>query len=227
MIPVAQPKKRPASSKARNPKGKGRPVASEELDEKKSPGKFQKAFFWVIIPLMFASAILLIFFQVTGTNVFDKVKNIAGVSQSASDNKAPNSSNYDEQIVNLKSQIQEKEAEVKQLQDQMEQQKSEAKKMQIEKKRLEKEVRKLKKAKSTSNVELTTMVETYTKMRPKSAAPALIAMKDDKAVEILSEMAPDTLAAILEKMPAKDAANYTTLLTKKEETTTTKTDSSN
>lgn len=226
MIPVAQPKKRPAG-KARNPKGKGRSVASEEVEEKKSGGKFQKAFFWVIIPLMFASAILLIFFQVTGTNVFDKVKNIAGVSQSASDNKTINSGNYDEQIVNLKSQIQEKEAEVKQLQDQMDQQKSESKKTQIEKKRLEKEVRKLKKAKSATNVEIETMVEAYTKMRPKSAAPALIAMKDDKAVEILSEMDSDTLAAILEKMPAENAANYTALLTKKEETSTTKADSSN
>ena len=55
---MAQPKKRPV-------KGKRPPKGREDLgEEKKTPGKFQKAFFWIIIPLLFASAILLIVFGI-------------------------------------------------------------------------------------------------------------------------------------------------------------------
>lgn len=208
MILVAQPKKRPVKDK-RPPKGR------EGLgEEKKTPGKFQKAFFWIIIPLLFASAILLIVFEVTGTNIFEKAKDIAGVSQNEESNEI-NNKNYEEQIVNLKAQQQEKEAEIKSLQDQIDQQKITAKKERIEKRRLKKEIKKLKSGSKDETASIDSLVATYEQMRPKSAAPALVALKDEEAIAIMSKLKTETLAAILEKMSPDEAARFTTLLSVK------------
>lgn len=207
---MAQPKKRPA-------KGKRPPNGREDVgEEKKAPGKFQKAFFWVIIPLLFASAILLIVFQVTGTNVFEKAKELTGISQSDDVSKV-NNKNYEDQLVSLKSQLQEKEAEIKGLQDQIDQQKTDAKKERIEKRRLKKEIKKLKSDSKDemTNTSIETLVATYEQMRPKSAAPALVALKVEEAVAIMSKLKTETLAAILEKMSPDDAARFTTLLSAK------------
>jgi len=208
VILVAQPKKRPV-------KGKRPPKGREDLgEEKKTPGKFQKAFFWIIIPLLFASAILLIVFEVTGTNIFEKVKDIAGVSQNEESNEI-NNKNYEEQIVNLKAQQQEKEAEIKSLQDQIDQQKITAKKERIEKRRLKKEIKKLKSGSEDETASIDSLVATYEQMRPKSAAPALVALKDEEAIAIMSKLKTETLAAILEKMSPDEAARFTTLLSVK------------
>lgn len=205
---MAQPKKRPVKDK-RPPKGR------EGLgEEKKTPGKFQKAFFWIIIPLLFASAILLIVFEVTGTNIFEKAKDIAGVSQNEESNEI-NNKNYEEQIVNLKAQQQEKEAEIKSLQDQIDQQKITAKKERIEKRRLKKEIKKLKSGSEDETASIDSLIATYEQMRPKSAAPALVALKDEEAIAIMSKLKTETLAAILEKMSPDEAARFTTLLSVK------------
>lgn len=51
-------------------------------------------------------------------------------------------------------------------------------------------------------------------MTPKAAAPVIINMSDSEAIKILASLKPETLAKVLEKMPAKDAARYTALLAK-------------
>lgn len=205
MIRLAQTKKKPT-------KGKQPPKGREQ--EEKKPGKFQKAFFWFIIPLLFASAILLIILQVTGTNVFEKAKDIAGITQSE-DKKGATNENYEQQIVSLKSQLQEKDAEIKTMQDQIDEQRQKAKKVTLEKKRLKKEIKKLKTAQEDKTASIDNLVATYEQMRPKSAAPALVAMEDSEAVAIMRKLKTETLAAILEKMSAADAARFTKLLTAK------------
>lgn len=191
-------------------------LPAEEVDEKKKPGIIQKLFFWVIIPLLFVSAILLIAAEVTGTNVFEKVKEITGSSstdEKAKDTKKMNTNN-EKQIADLKAQLQEKEAEIAKLQGEVEDSKSEKSKMAIEKHRLEIQIKKLEKGKNTVKTKFNDLVTTYEKMAPKAAAPAITNLKDAEAVKILASLKPATLAAILEKMPSDKAAHYTELLAK-------------
>ncbi|WP_449442096.1 hypothetical protein [Ureibacillus acetophenoni] len=44
---------------------------NENIDTK-SPSLFQKFFYWVLIPLVFVIAVLLVIASFTGTNVFQK-----------------------------------------------------------------------------------------------------------------------------------------------------------
>ena len=51
-------------------------------------------------------------------------------------------------------------------------------------------------------------------MSAKSAAPVITEMDDEEAIRILTNLKPDILAAILEKMVPQDAAKYTTMMAK-------------
>ena len=188
----------------------------EEIEEEKKPSILQKLFFWIIIPLLFVSAVLLIAAEVTGTNVFEKAKEITGTS--SSDEKAKDvtkfNSNNEKQIADLKAQVQEKDAEIAKLQGEVEDSKSAKSKMAIEKHRLELQIKKLEKGNNVTQAQFSDLVTTYEKMTPKAAAPAITNMKDPEALKILSKLKPDTLAAILEKMPPNKAAHYTELLAK-------------
>lgn len=204
-----------ATTKPRK-KGRKPKLQVEEVVEEKKPSLIQKIFFWVIIPLLFISAVLLIAAEVTGTNVFEKAKQITGTSTStekASNIKKVNSNN-EKQIADLKAQLQEKEAEIAKLQGEVEDSKSANAKTKIEKHRLEVQIKKLEKGKDDTRKEFSDIVKTYENMAPKASAPVITNMKDAEAMKILSSLKPATLAAILEKMPSDKAAHYTELLSK-------------
>ena len=57
------------------------------------------------------------------------------------------------------------------------------------------------------------IVKTYETMSAKSAAPIISNMDTSEAVKILTNIKPESLAAIMEKLPAEEAAKYTELLT--------------
>ena len=207
------------STKSARPRKRERQqkIEVEDVSEEKSPGIIQKLFFWIIIPLLFISAILLIAATVTGTNVFEKAKEITGIS--SSDQKANDiakfNTNSEKEIADLKAQLQEKDAEMAKLQSQIEDSKTAKSKMTIEKHRLEVQIKNLEKSNSKVKASFGDLVSTYEKMTPKAAAPAIIKMNDTDALRILSSLNPEILAAILEKMPAKNAAHYTELMSKK------------
>ena len=58
------------------------------------------------------------------------------------------------------------------------------------------------------------IISTFEKMSAKSAAPVITNMSDAEAIQILTSLKPEVLAPILEKMSPKDAAKYTSLMTK-------------
>lgn len=189
--------------------------SNEQTIEEKNPGFFQKLFFWVIIPLLFVSAVLLIVAEVSGINVFEKAKNMTiSSSQDKEENLTKRNSQNEKQIADLKAQLQEKEAEIAKMQGEIEDANSTTSKMSIEKHRLEVQLKKAENNKSETTKEFGDIVTTYEKMAPKSAAPVITNMKDKDALKILTNLKPDTLAAILEKMPADKAAHYTSLLSK-------------
>nr|WP_281064436.1 hypothetical protein [Cytobacillus eiseniae] len=57
------------------------------------------------------------------------------------------------------------------------------------------------------------IVKTYETISAKKAAPILAQMTEEEAIQILTNLKSDTLAAIMEKMEPEDAARYTELLT--------------
>lgn len=205
---------------ANKPMPKSRPrkkqptVPAEEMQVPKEPGKLQKLFVWVIIPILFALAMGMIVAEVTGTNVFEKVKTIVGSDSAADGNNVSEKSvdEYNEQIVELKAQVKEQEALALKLQSQLDSNKADAAKAEVEKKRLEKEIQKLQKTKSDTTTDTTAVTKTYEQMTPKAAAGAIAVMNEEEALKILRNLKPATLAPILEKMTPEDAAKLTEAL---------------
>ncbi|MBK3494388.1 hypothetical protein JFL43_05845 [Viridibacillus sp. YIM B01967] len=197
-------------------------MAKKSLERTKAPetkalSTFQKLFYWVIIPLLFTTAVLLIIAHLYNVNVFEKAKEWTSGTSLSSNEKASNAEDTKEnakQVVNLKAQIKEKEAQIAQLQGQIDDSKNEKSKLVIEQDRLIAEIDKLEKGKTETQKEFSSIVSTFEKMTPKAAAPVIVKMSDSEAIKILSSLKPETLAKVLEKMPAKDAARYTELLAK-------------
>ncbi|PID16499.1 hypothetical protein CSV63_01030 [Sporosarcina sp. P34] len=194
--------------------------AGESVGEqsKKSIGFFQILLAWVIIPLMFTTAVVLIIAKVADVNVFDQAKEwtskIPFLEQKAPDEKVEGDLILEDRVISLQAEIQEKEAQLFEVQDELTQVKDSNETLVIEKEKLNEEIEKLKLAQSESTRDFKEIITTYEQMSAKSSAPVITKMGDAEAVQILSSLKPATLAAILEKMSPEDAAKYTSMLTK-------------
>ncbi|PIC81397.1 hypothetical protein CSV75_06355 [Sporosarcina sp. P18a] len=194
---------------------------AEELvggQSKKSIGFFQILLAWIIIPLMFTTAVVLIIAKVADVNVFDQAKEwtskIPFLEQKAPEEKVEGDLILEERVISLQAEIQEKEAQLFEVQDELAKVKDSNETLIIEKEKLNEEIEKLKLAQSESKRDFKEIVTTYEQMSAKSSAPVITKMGDAEAVQILSSLKPATLAAILEKMSPEDAAKYTSMLTK-------------
>lgn len=210
--------KKPVPSKknipSKKPRATGRNDKLTDVEAApKEPGKLQKLFVWVLIPVLFALAMAMIIAEVTGTNVFEKVNSVIS-SEKKAENEVDQSSSedYEKQIVDLKAQMKEKEAQVTSLQTKIDTNKTDLSKAEVEKKQLEKEIQKLQESKADTNTDSTTLVKTYEQMTPKAAAAIIETMSNEEALKILRNLKPATLAPILEKMQPTKAAEYTELL---------------
>ncbi|CAM5185874.1 Flagellar motility protein MotE (MotC chaperone) OS=Ureibacillus acetophenoni OX=614649 GN=SAMN05877842_101473 PE=4 SV=1 [Ureibacillus acetophenoni] len=186
---------------------------NENIDTK-SPSLFQKFFYWVLIPLVFVIAVLLVIASFTGTNVFEKAKELSNNLPFVSSQEAdPDSTPIDGQkLVELQAEIEEKEAEIAQLQSQLESANAKNQEAQVLQEELEYEIQKLKNQQSAAQQKFTELVSAYEKMSAKEAAPILEAMNTNEAVRILSNLKPATLSEVLSKMKAENAAKFTELL---------------
>lgn len=197
---------------------KTKETKSVELKEKKSAGFFQILLAWIIIPLMFTTAVVLIIAKVADINVFDQAKEwtskIPFLEEKAPDEKVEGDLILEERVISLQAEIQEKEAQLFEVQDELTKVKDSNETLEIEKEKLSEEIEKLKRAQSESKRDFKEIVTTYEQMSAKSAAPVITKMGDAEAVQILSNLKPATLAAILEKMAPEEAAKYTSMLTK-------------
>ncbi|PID00164.1 MotE family protein [Sporosarcina sp. P32b] len=195
-------------------------VVGESVDRqsKKSIGFFQILLAWIIIPLMFTTAVVLIIAKVADVNVFDQAKEwtskVPFLEQKETDEKVEGDLILEERVISLQAEIQEKEAQLFEVQDELTQVKDSNETLVIEKEKLNEEIEKLKLAQSESTRDFKEIVTTYEQMSAKSSAPVITKMGDAEAVQILSSLKPATLASILEKMSPEDAAKYTSMLTK-------------
>ncbi len=183
-----------------------------EQPEKKS-GFFQKLFYYFLIPVVFCIAVLLVITMFTEKNVFEYIEELPFFSSNDDQQLLDSSGEPSKKIVSLQAELQEKEAKIAKVQSQFDSATVENHQLQVEIERLQYEIEKLKISQEESTKEFKDILSTFEKMSAKKAAPIIVQMNETEAVRILSNMKPDTLTAIFEKMSPQDAAKYTQLLT--------------
>lgn len=193
-------------------------------EETKKTSKLQWFLFVVFIPLLFTISVVLLILTFSGINVFEQGKKYAGqlpfVSQWIEGTDANEKKKLEEQIVELKATIVEKEKGAYKNERYYKRKKNaeiDALKQEIARLQTEKEQAQQPTTPSTEQTDATRVdvVKMYETMSPKKAAEIIPQMSDQEAVNLLSKLKTDKVAAILEKMDAKNAAKYTSLLAKK------------
>ncbi|MDR4927602.1 MotE family protein [Peribacillus simplex] len=191
----------------------------EELKESKI-SKFQW-FLVIFIPLIFAVTVALIVFTVAGVNVVEKAKELsAKIPFIESDQKdeekgkpAKNDEKVSMKLEKLETEIENKEKEIEKLEGIIDTRDKAIAKAEAEKQQLHTEMNQLRDSQNNSKQAFKDIIRTYETMAPKKAAPIIMEMKDEDAVEILSSMKAATLAKVLEQMTTADAARLTKKLT--------------
>ncbi len=192
----------------------------EEKEPNKS-SKFQSFIFIVFIPLLFAITVALVAMTLLGYNVFEITKEygqkIPFVSSMLSEEKQQTVKNLEKEMIELEAEINDREAKISDLQTELDSKDQEITTAKLEKERLEDEINELTAMKEQNKRAFKDIVKTYETISAKKAAPILAQMNEDEALQILSSIKADTLAAIMEKMNPEDAARYTELLSVKAE----------
>ncbi|WP_297989846.1 MotE family protein [Anoxybacillus sp.] len=196
----------------------------EKDEETKKTSKLQWFLFVVFIPLLFTISIALLILTFSGINVFEQGKKYAGqlpfISQWVEGTEANEKKKLQEQLVELKATIVEKEKQLKKAKDALKEKEAEIDALQQEIARLQAEKEQVQEPTTTPPTEQTStprvdVVKMYETMSPRKAAEIIPQMSDQEAVNLLSKLKTDKVAAILEKMDAQNAAKYTSLLAKK------------
>lgn len=188
----------------------------ETQKESKKSGVFQKLLTWIVIPLLLILFLTLLVATVTGVNVYEKAKemgeNIPVISSILGSKETVSIKDHNEAIVKLEAQIEEKNAKINRLEKKVEKKESEIDLLKQDKKRLETTIEEKGQVENDGKREMKEIVAVYETMMPKQAASIIIEMKDDEAVNILSQLSSEPLARIMEKMPPDKAAAYTQML---------------
>lgn len=196
----------------------------KEIETEEKVGKFQWFLFVIVIPLLFTIALTLVITTIAGVNVFDVAKkygaNLPFISKLVGDTQKSTEQVLKENMLQQKATIEEKTMQIKKLEKEVKNKQSEIDALKQEIKRLNDELSAKQQGNTTSpplNEKKPTVqdiAKMYETMSPKNAALIIPKMSDQEAVNILSALGSDTVAAILEKMTPADAAKYTALLTK-------------
>ncbi len=210
-------------------KEKEQSPALEEKEEKKY-GKFQWFVMVILIPLIFTITLALIIMTIAGINVFDKAKeygqHVPFVSQFIPGSKDYEIKNLKKREAELKATIAENEKQIKQLEGSSKNKQTEVDKLNKQIKTLNAKLKNIGDGEdgSTGSIQLPNskkkqtlddIVKSFENMSAGNAASIIPQLPDEDAVTILSSLKVPTLTALLEKMPPKDAAKYTALLTTK------------
>lgn len=185
--------------------------------ERKAGGFFQMLLAWFVIPLIFAIAVLLIIAKVADVDVVERAKQWTSSIPAVEQKKESISNEKDEKILAeritvMKEELKQKEQQLMDIQEDLKKSDEKNEKLLIAQEKLQAEITALQQSNDDTKKEFGQLVSTFEKMSPKSAAPVITKMNDAKALQLLSRMKADTLAAVLEKMSPEDAAKYTALL---------------
>lgn len=188
-------------------------------EERKAGSFFQMLLAWFVIPLIFAIAVLLIIAKVADVNVVEKAKEWTASVPVLEQKKQDSSTKKDkkileERVVAMKEELKQKEQQLMGIQEDLKKSNAKNEELVLAQEKLQAEILVLQRTNDESKKEVGQLVSTFEQMSAKSAAPVITEMDDAQALQLLSQMKANTLAAILEKMSAKDAAKYTALLAK-------------
>ncbi|WP_052245739.1 MotE family protein [Sporosarcina sp. ZBG7A] len=188
-------------------------------EERKAGSFFQMLLAWFVIPLIFAIAVLLIIAKVADVNVVEKAKEWTATVPVLEQKKQDSSTKKDkkileERVVAMKEELKQKEQQLMGIQEDLKKSNAKNEELVLAQEKLQAEILVIKRTNDDSKKEIGQLVSTFEQMSAKSAAPVITEMDDARALQLLSQMKANTLAAILEKMSAKDAAKYTALLAK-------------
>lgn len=194
---------------------------TEQLSNEEQEGKigtFQKLLLWVLIPLLFTTALVLIIAKFADVNIFDKAKELSGnlpfITEKKEEDPVAGDLVLEERVVTMQAEIQEKEAQLFKVQQDLDKSATENEKLLIEQEKLLDEIAVLMRDKDDSKQDFNEIVTTFEQMSAKSSAPVITKMSDAEAIRILTSLKSATLASILEKMTPEDAAKYMTMMTK-------------
>lgn len=189
---------------------------AETQKENKKSSLFQKLLIWAVIPLLLILFLTLLTATITGVNVYEKAKEIGGkipvVSSVLGSKETVSIDEHNEAIVKLEAQIEEKNAKISRLERKVEEKESEVDSLTQDKKRLETTMEEKSQVENEGKRGMKEIVAVYETMMPKRAASIIVEIKDEEAVNILSNLGPEPLARIMEKMPPEKAAAYTQML---------------
>lgn len=171
----------------------------------------------ILVTLLLTTAVILVLAKFNNVNVFDTVKemtaNLPFVKSEEEQEESQNDLILEGRVVDLQAEIHEKEAEVNQLQQQLDTSATEKEALLIEQERLLGEIEELKRSGDATKQKQSEVVKTFEQMSAKSAAPVIVKMSDAEALQILTSLKSDRLAAIIEKMSPEDAAKYMSMMT--------------
>lgn len=191
---------------------------ASKLEKEGKSGAFQKLLLWVLIPLLFITALVLIIATFANVNVFDKAKELSGnlpfITEKKEEDPVEADLVLEERVVTMQAEIQEKEAQLFKVQQDLDKSANENEKLLVEQEKLLDEIAVLIRDKDDSKRKFNEIVTTFEQMSAKSSAPVITKMSDAEAVRILTNLKSATLASVLEKMSPEDAAKYTTMMTK-------------
>ena len=161
---------------------------------------------------------LLVIANFTDVNVFDKANELTAklpfVDEQKDEDRGQNDLILEERVISLQADIQEKEAQLVKLEKELDGSANEKEQLLQKQEELQSEIEALQRESDDTKRKFTEIVFAFEKMSAKSAAPILTEMDDEEAIRILTNLKPDILAAILEKMVPQDAAKYTTMMAK-------------
>ncbi|MFD1705884.1 MotE family protein [Siminovitchia sediminis] len=184
--------------------------------ELKKSGVFQKFLTWIIIPLLLILFLAMLAATVTGVNVYEKAKEAGAklplISSMMGGSDMVSRDDYNEGVISLEAQIEEKNVEISRLERELEDSESKITLLEQDKKRLEAALDEADEARNEKDGGMKEVVDVYEAMMPKRAASIIVEMSDDEAVAILKQLNPESLARIMEKMPPDKAAVYTNRL---------------
>lgn len=190
----------------------------------KDSGKLQWVFFVIIIPILFTVTFIVVILSVAGIDVLGKLKetisHIPGTAEILNeDEKQTETAPADDQTKMLKeenkqqkSTIEKQDLDISALENDADLKEKEIQKLSQEVKSLKDQLQLTNEPTEVTEEEGKDIAKLYENMSSKKAAEIIPLLTDEEAGLILSKIKDDQVVAILEKMPAEDAARYTKML---------------
>jgi|UPI000426F76D flagellar motility protein MotE (MotC chaperone) len=195
---------------------------TSEEKERTRYSPFQWFIYIILIPLLFTITVALVVMTFSGINVFEAAKEYGNkiplVGSLFAVDKKENNQQLEKNIIDLESQIKDREAKIQQLKTQMDQKDKSIQMGELEKSKLQQEVNNLVAIQEENKRAFKDIVRTYETMPVKKSAPIISKMPETEALKILSNIKPETLAGIMENMDPAQAAKFTGMLTTQDQT---------